>query len=105
MGELGGKAELTIVNDTPYKMTILLSGPVTKSITIEASPGSQEYYSAPTSENPPESAKRATITLDPGTYKMAAKVDNPTVTSYYGQTTLYENCRYEDWLYIQTSYG
>lgn len=105
VGELGGKAELTVVNDTPYKMTILLSGPEAKSITIEASSGSYEYWIPPSSEDPPQYANRAIIALDPGEYKMAAQVDKPTVTSYYGQTFLSEDCRYQDWLYIKTSFG
>jgi len=110
-GELKGKAELTIVNDTPYQLTIFLSGPITKSIIIQASPDSYVRSSPPSSifspdsifyhaPQPPESAKRETITLESGTYKMAAKVDDPGTNPFYGELTLIGDNEYQDWLYL-----
>lgn len=84
--QLEGKAEYTITNDTPYTLTVLLSGPTTRSIIIST---------------------HATeiITLEPGTYKIAAKVDASSVTPYYGEDALVGDTQYEVSFYISTTYG
>jgi tetratricopeptide (TPR) repeat protein len=102
--QLEGKAELTIINDTPYTLTVLLSGPTTKSIIIQASPGSHEYWLGPFS-GPPDDAMRDGITLEPGVYRMVAKVDETGVTPYYGEITLNGDSQYDDWFYIRTQLG
>jgi tetratricopeptide (TPR) repeat protein len=83
--ELEGKAELTIINDTSYKLTVLLSGPTTRSVILSA--GGTEQ-----------------ITLDPGVYEIAAKVSAEDVIPYYGETTFEGNYLYENRFYISTSY-
>lgn len=97
--ELEGKVELTVVNDTPYKLTILISGPTTTSVTIEPSPGSHEYSIKPFF-GPPEDARRRTVELEPGAYELVAKVDEPDVIPYYGEETFEGNNQYEYWLYV-----
>lgn len=84
--QLEGKAEYTITNDTPYTLTVLLSGPTTRSISL----------STHATEN---------ITLEPGTYKIAAKVDASSVTPFYGEDALVGDTRYTVSFYIKTTYG
>jgi hypothetical protein len=109
--ELQGNLKLTIVNDTPYQLTILLSGPTTESINIQASPDSYVRSSPPSSifspdsifyhaPQPPDSAKRETITLESGTYKIALKVDAPDIDPFYGEGPLIGDNEYQEWVYI-----
>ena len=84
--ELGGDVEYTISNDTPYTLTVLLSGPSIRSVTISA-------------------GGTKTITLEPGIYETAAKVDDPTVIPYYGTDTLIGDTQYEVSFYISTTWG
>jgi tetratricopeptide (TPR) repeat protein len=84
--QLGGEAEYTIINKTSYTLTILLIGPTTRS--IDVSTGATQK-----------------VTVQPGTYKLAAKVNNSGVTPYYGQTTFFADVRYEGTYYIETRYG
>jgi tetratricopeptide (TPR) repeat protein len=79
--QLEGQVEYEIVNDTPYTLTVLLSGPTTRSLILVTQASE-------------------TITLEPGDYKVAAKVDALGVTPYYGETTLLGDYRYESRFYI-----
>ena len=84
--QLDGKVEYVITNDTPYILTVLLSGPSTRSVNL--SPGGTK-----------------TLTLDPGNYETAAKVSDPTVIPYYGVDTLIADTEYEVSFYIRTTFG
>lgn len=103
--ELGGVCELTIVNDTPYVVTVFFSGPETVSITINASP--ESHVKALTwipsfFAQAPEEAERETFMLTPGNYKVAFKVSN--ITSSYGEWSLPSDTSYNLWHYIKRSY-
>jgi tetratricopeptide (TPR) repeat protein len=79
-------AEYTITNDTSYVLTVLFSGPTTRSVIL--SPHATE-----------------TITLEPGAYRVAAKVSDPSVIPYYGEETLSGSTHYESSFYIRTTFG
>lgn len=103
---LGGDCEVTIVNDTPYELTILISGPANMSITIEASPGSTVRVIPPISwQEPPQHAERATMTIPPGDYRVAAKVREPGIIPFYGEWTLTRDTSHVSWFYLIRTYG
>lgn len=103
--ELGGACELTIVNDSPYVVTVFFSGPETVSITINASP--ESHVKALTwmpfiFEQAPEEAERETCILTPGSYKVAFKISE--ITPSYGEWSLPSDTSYNLWFYIKRSY-
>ena len=103
---LGGKCEVTIVNDVPYELTILISGPTNMSITIHASPGSTIRIIPPLSwAEPPEAAERATITIPPGEYRIAARVREPGIIPFYGEWTLESDNSYQSWFFLMRKFG
>lgn len=65
-----GPASLKVRNDTPYTLTVLMSGPADRRLEIAARSG-------------------ASIDLPSGTYKVAGKVDAPNVLPSYGEHALY----------------
>ena len=79
--QLGGKAEYVIDNNTGHTLTVFLSGPTTTSAVISIS-GTQ------------------TLTLEPGTYRVAATVDAYNVNPFYGEDTLAGDRKYEYEFYI-----
>ncbi len=81
--QLGGRVRLKIKKDTPYRLTVLLEGPTTLSLTIEASPGSKEYFVVPLMACSAGVNER-TIFVEPGTYEVAVRVEDPSVAPYYG---------------------
>ncbi len=102
--DLGGDCELTVINDTPYELTILMSGPETRSIVIRASPNSSIKVLPPMGfQRPPQEAERATLTLKPGSYDVAAKVSDPRVIPFYGKWSLEKDAEYSRWMYIMRS--
>ena len=104
--KLGGDCEVTIVNDIPYELTILISGPANMSITIAASPGSTIRGIPPLSfAEPPEAAERVTITIPPGDYRVAAKVKEPSVIPFYGEWTLTADTSQLSWFYLIQRFG
>ena len=89
---LGGWVELTIANDSPYTMIILLSGPTTMSVSIAPSPGSTTYILPPLVC--PEGVNEITLRLQPGTYIVVVKADDPSVIPCYGVWVLYPDIAY-----------
>lgn len=103
--ELGGVCELTIVNDSPYVVTVFFSGPETVSITINASP--ESHVKALTwmpfiFEQAPEEAERETCILTPGSYRVAFKIGD--ITPSYGEWSIPSDTSYNLWFYIKRSY-
>ncbi len=102
--QLGGNAELVVINDTPYEMYVLLSGPVTKRVVIAASQNSSTYWSSlPSHSQPigpvPEGINKATITLQPGTYEIIIKGNE--FKGLEGEKTLSADTSYVHWIYVQ----
>lgn len=102
--QLGGRVKVRIRNDTPYRLTVLLEGPTTLSLTIEASPGSSEYFVVPPRACPAGVMER-TIFVEPGTYEVAVRVNDPNVSPYYGTWTLEPDTEYVSCFYILTTFG
>ncbi|MGV1037967.1 MAG: SH3 domain-containing protein [Candidatus Nanopelagicales bacterium] len=93
----GGEAEVTIVNDTPHVLTVLVGSPNSTSITVEAC-SSCKHYSlvGPTSCQEQGRAKRS-IRLKPGSSQVVARADDRSVTPFLGTwelkpDTAYSNC-------------
>ena len=104
--KLGGKCEVEIINDTPYELTILISGPTNMSITIKASPGSTIRILPPFSwQQPPVEAERQTITILPGHYRVAAKIKEPGIIPFYGEWSLTSDNSYQSWFFLIRTYG
>ena len=76
------------------------------SITIHASPGSTIRIIPPISwAGPPEGAERATITIPPGEYRIAAKVREPGIIPFYGEWTLESDNSYRSWFFLIKTFG
>lgn len=82
----------------------MLSGQSSHLITIDASPESYEYFVGPFSGSAPESAKRQTITLEPGVFQIVAKVSDVGVNWYHGEITLDGDNLYTEWFYITSHF-
>jgi Bacterial SH3 domain len=76
----GGEAELTILNHTPYVLTVLIGSPNQTTITVEKCPTCSTYGTAGPPFCQEEGRPRQTIRIKPGTMKVAARVDNANVT-------------------------
>lgn len=99
--ELGGNCELVVINDTPYELTVLMKGPETRSIVVDASPNSSIRVIPPmVFQRPPPEAERTKTILIPGSYEVAAKVSDPNVIPFYGEWSLEKDSEYSRWLYI-----
>jgi hypothetical protein len=75
-------AQIATKNDTQYNLTILLSGPTSRSLVL-----------------PPHGAQ--SIVLAVGTYRVAAKVDEPSVLPFAGTDEILGG-DYDDTFYIET---
>ncbi len=92
----GGETEVTIVNDTPHVLTVLVGSPSSTSITIEAC-SSCKHYSVGPSSCQEEGRPKRTIRLKPGSSQVVARVDDRSVTPFLGTwelkpDTAYFNC-------------
>ena len=83
----GGEAEVTIVNDTPHVLTVLVGSPSSTSITVEACSSCKRYSVGPSSCQEEGRPKR-TIRLKPGSSQVVARVDDPSVTTFLGTWSL-----------------
>jgi uncharacterized protein YraI len=93
----GGEAELTILNDTPYDLTVMIGSPNQTTITVEKCPTCSTYGVVGPLFCQEEGRPRQTLRVKPGTMKVAARVDNPTVIPFSGEWVLspdnaYFNC-------------
>jgi uncharacterized protein YraI len=96
----GGEAEVTIVNDTPYELTILVGTPNSTSITIEACPTCKVYGMVGPVFCPQEGRPKKVVRLKPGTCQVAAKVSDPSVTPFLGAWELKSDTGYFNCFYI-----
>jgi uncharacterized protein YgiM (DUF1202 family) len=98
----GGEAELTILNDTPYVLTVLIGSPNQTTITVEKCPTCSTYGFVGPSFCQEEGRPRQTIRIKPGTMKVAARVDNPSVIPFSGEWTLKSDNAYFNCFFIIT---
>jgi hypothetical protein len=98
----GGEAELTILNDTPFVLTVLIGSPNQATITVEKCPTCSTYGVAGPLFCQEEGRPRQTIRVKPGTMKVAARVDNPSVIPFSGEWTLNADNSYFNCFFIVT---
>jgi len=98
----GGEAELTIVNDTPYVLTVLIGSPNQATVTLEKCPACSIYSLVGPPFCQEEGRSRQTIRVKPGTMKVAARVDNPSVIPFSGEWTLNADNGYFNCFFIVT---
>jgi len=99
----GGEAEVTIINDAPYMLTILVGAPNSVSISIEACPTCKTYSFVGPVFCPEEGRPRKTVRLKPGTCQVSAEVSDPSVTPFYGVWDLKGDASYFNCFYIVTT--
>lgn len=97
--EAGGKAEVSITNDSPYVLTLIFSGPTSTTVQAERCPGCKEYVGSGPYTCPSARPKRR-IQLTPGTYAVTARVDAPGVSAYAGTWTLEGNVEYYECFFV-----
>ena len=98
----GGEAEVTIVNDTPYELTILIGAPSSVSVILEACPACKVYSVVGPVFCPEEGRPKKTVRLKPGTSKVAAKVSDPSVIPFSGSWELVADTSYFNCFFIVT---
>ena len=101
--DAGGEAEVTILNDTPYVLTVLLGSPNSRTVTIEACASCKVYSMVGPTFCQEEGRPTKTIRLAPGSMKVVAKVNDPGVTPFYGTWDLKANTAYFNCFYIVRS--
>ncbi len=89
----GGKAVLTVVNDTPYPLTVLLGQPTLISINVTACAECAVYQGAGP-ESCPEGRPQQLIRLDPGTMKVVIRPDSPDFDPFGGEWGLLGDTQY-----------
>jgi hypothetical protein len=99
----GGEAEVTIINDTPYLLTILVGAPNSVSISIEACPTCKTYSFVGPVFCPEEGRPRKTVKLKPGTCQVSAEVSDPSIIPFYGVWDLKGDTSYFNCFYIVTT--
>jgi hypothetical protein len=100
--EAGGEAELTILNDTPFVLTVLIGLPNQTIVTVEKCPTCSTYGFTGPIGCQEKGRPRQTVRVKPGTMKVAARVDNPSVIPFSGEWTLNADSAYFYCFYIVT---
>lgn len=100
----GGEAEVTVINDTPHALTLLIGSPSSLTITIEACPVCKEYGAVGPLYCPEEGRTRTTVRLKPGTSQVVARVSDPSVIPFYGTWELRADTAYFNCFYISSTW-
>ena len=98
--DAGGQAEVTILNDTPYQLTVLIGSPNSSTVTVEACPSCKVYSIVGPIFCQEEGRPTQTVRLVPGTLQVVARVTDPGVTPFYGTWELKANTGYFNCFYI-----
>ncbi len=101
--DAGGETEVTILNDTPYQLTVLIGSPSSRTVTVEACPSCKVYSMVGPVFCQKEGRPTKTIRLVPGTSQVVARVSDPKVVPFYGTWELKANTAYFNCFYIVTS--
>jgi heme/copper-type cytochrome/quinol oxidase subunit 2 len=101
--DAGGQAEVTILNDTPYVLTVLIGSPNSIKVTVEACPSCKVYSVVGPLFCQEEGRPKKTIRLAPGSMKVVARVNDPGVIPFYGTWELNANTAYFNCFYIVRS--
>jgi hypothetical protein len=100
--EAGGEAEVTILNDTPYVLTVLVGAPSSRSITIDACATCKVYSLIGPLSCQEQGRPRKTVRLQPGNSEVVARVSDSSVIPFYGRWELKANTGYFNCFYIVT---
>lgn len=90
----GGAVEVTIVNDTPYVLTVLVGSPSSTSITLEACSSCALYNIVGPSSCQEEGRPTTTVRLQPGNTQVVARVNDPGVVPFLGNWDLQPDTGY-----------
>jgi len=96
----GGEAEVTIVNDTPHVLTVLVGSPSATTITIEACPSCHHYSIVGPMSCQEEGRPKVTIRLKPGSSQVVAQVNDRSVTPFLGTWELQADTGYFNCFFI-----
>jgi hypothetical protein len=100
----GGEVEVTIINDTPHALTLLIGSPSSVTIRIDACPVCKEYGLVGPVFCPEEGRTRTTVRLKPGTSQVVARVSDPSVIPFYGTWELKSDTSYFNCFYISSTW-
>jgi hypothetical protein len=98
----GGETEVTIVNDTPYVLTVLVGSPSSLSITIAACPSCKTYGMVGPTFCQEEGRPKQVIRLKPGTSQVVAKASDRSVIPFLGTWELKPDTAYLNCFFIVT---
>jgi hypothetical protein len=98
----GGNAEVVIINDTPYELTVNLDGPDSQSLAVAACQTCSVYSGIGPSSCQVAGRPQATARIPPGDYEVSAQVNAPGVLSFAGQWTLLGDNSYQSCFFIVT---
>jgi len=99
----GGSATVEIRNACPYVISVSFSGPETKALFIECHPEAFAYVITPFGN--PSKYKVGTIQLQPGQYRIVARVSDTSISPWYGEMNLTQDQKYTTYFYILQSWG
>lgn len=100
--DAGGNAEVIIINDTPYELTVHFDGPHSQSLEVEACPICKVYSGVGPSSCQVAGRLQTAVQISPGDYEVSARVNAPGVVSFAGQWTLQGNNSYQSCFFIVT---
>ncbi len=98
----GGNAELTILNDTPYQLTVLIGAPNGMTVVVEPCPTCRVYQGAGPLACQEGGRPRQVVRVKPGTMQVAARVSDPGVIPFLGTWTLNGDTGYFNCFFIVT---
>ena len=100
--EAGGLAEVTVINDTPYALTVLVGAPSSTSFHLDACGSCRRYVLVGPAACPEEGRPRLTVRLQPGNAEVVARVNDSSVAPFYGRWDLDSNTAYFNCFFIVT---
>lgn len=98
----GGDVELTILNDTPYQLTVLIGSPNGTAVVVEPCSTCRVYRGAGPLACQDAGRPRQVVRIKPGTMQVAARVSDPDVIPFLGTWTLDGDTGYLDCFFIVT---
>lgn len=98
----GGDAELTILNDTPYQLTVLIGSPNGITVVVEPCPTCRIYQGTGPSACQEGGRPRQVVRVKPGTMQVAARVNDRNVIPFLGTWTLDGDTGYFNCFFIVT---
>ncbi len=101
--QAGGKAEVTISNDSPHTLTVELVGPESRTITMPPCSTCSEYSIPPA--YCPEKGPEEVVRLAPGHYSVTVRADEPDVPPLAGPWDLDGDTGYFSCFFIVTTFG